>query len=189
MTKLKISLFLLLLLISNIFFHQKSYSADLKIELGKIPQTAKFVNDSLSIWCGSLVKGDDGLFHLFYSIWPKRLGWAWVTNSLVAHAISESQYGPFEHQDFALPRRNADYWDGLCTHNPTIHKFGKKYYLYYMGNTGNDINPNGENKAIEKLNWVHRNNQRIGVAIADNPNGPWTRFDKPVIDVSPDSLA
>ncbi|MFW5756611.1 MAG: glycoside hydrolase family protein, partial [Tangfeifania sp.] len=56
-------------------------------------------------------------------------------------------------------------------------------YLYYMGNTG-DGKSNPDN-----LNWVHRNNQRIGFAIADDPNGPWERFNKPLIDVSPDSLA
>jgi hypothetical protein len=51
-----------------------------------------------------------------------------------------------------------------------------------MGNTGDGaISPT--------LNFVHRNNQRIGVAIADNPNGPWSRLQKPIIDVSPDPSA
>ena len=34
--------------------------------------------------------------------------------------------------------------------------------------------------------WVNRNNQRIGVAVADDPNGPWKRFDKPLIDAKPE---
>ena len=38
-------------------------------------------------------------------------------------------------------------------------------------------------KEREKINWQHRNNQRIGVAVADSPYGPWQRFDKPLIDV------
>jgi hypothetical protein len=33
--------------------------------------------------------------------------------------------------------------------------------------------------------WDNRNHQRIGVAEADSPEGPWRRFDRPVIDVSP----
>jgi len=42
----------------------------------------------------------------------------------------------------------------------------------------------------EKINYVHRNNQRIGVAIADSPAGPWKRLDKPVVDITyNDSLA
>jgi hypothetical protein len=51
-----------------------------------------------------------------------------------------------------------------------------------MGNTG-------DGKITEGLNMTHRNNQRIGVAIADNPAGPWRRADQPLIDVSPDSMA
>ncbi|WP_316793357.1 glycoside hydrolase family protein [Pedobacter frigoris] len=157
--------------------------------MNPIPLSAKFSNDSLSTWCSSVAKDDDGMFHLYYSTWPKRLGWAWVTDSKVSHAVAKSQYGPYKFADVALPVRGAQYWDGLCTHNPTIHKFGKKYYLYYMGNTGDGINPNGDNKAIENLNWTHRNNQRIGVAISDSPYGPWKRFDQPLVDVSKDSTA
>ena len=41
-----------------------------------------------------------------------------------------------------------------------------------------------------QINWLHRNNQRIGVAVAENPNGPWQRFDAPVLDIThEDSLA
>ena len=32
---------------------------------------------------------------------------------------------------------------------------------------------------------MQRNNQRIGVAVADSPRGPWKRMDKPLIDVGP----
>ena len=53
----------------------------------------------------------------------------------------------------------AEYWDGMCTHNPTVHKFNGKYYLYYMGNRGDDVLVSTPEK--EKINWVHRNNQRI----------------------------
>lgn len=163
-------------------------SPDLQIELGKVSKKSIFSNDSLSIWGGSLVKGEDGLYHLFYSQWPKDIGWEWVTYSEIAHATSKSPYGPFEFQDIALPVRGKEFWDGMTTHNPTIHKFDGKYYLYYMGTTGDR-----EIKSVPgkpKLNWQHRNNQRIGVAVADHPNGPWKRFDKPVLDVNKeDSMA
>ena len=160
---------------------------DFSITLGQLNEQAVFRNDSLSIWGGSLVKDDAGLYHLFYSRWPKHLGWAWVTHSEVAHAVSQSPFGPFEHKDVALPVRGTAYWDGLCTHNPTVHRFGDKYYLYYMGNTG-DGKVVGE-PGKPKLNWVHRNNQRIGVAVASHPDGPWERFDEPVLDVSLDTTA
>lgn len=146
--------------------------------------TAKFVDPDYYIWCGSMVKGDDGKYHLLYSRWPRKL-WhhAWVTHSEVAHAVADSPCGPYKHVDVALPARGPEFWDGHCTHNPTVIRARDgKFYLYYMGNRG-DLKLEGK-----KLNMVHRNNQRIGVAVADSPAGPWKRFDKPLIDVTPGGM-
>lgn len=158
-----------------------------KIEFGKVSPKSVFSNDTMSIWGGSLVKGEDNLYHMFYSRWPKAPGWVWVTHSEIAHAVSNSPFGPFKFKDIALPARESSYWDGMDTHNPTVHKFNGKYYLYHMGNTGDKKIVGTPGK--HKLNWLHRNNQRIGVAVANSPNGPWARFDKPLIDVSEDENA
>lgn len=161
---------------------------DYKIEFGKVSKNSIFKNDSLSIWGGSLVKGEDNLYHMFYSQWPKKIGWEWVNYSVISHATATSPFGPFTPKGDALPDRGIEHWDGSTTHNPTVHKFNGKYYLYYMGNMGDKKIVSVPGKA--KINWVHRNNQRIGVAVADNPNGPWKRFDKPVLDITEnDSLA
>lgn len=159
-----------------------------KIEFEEVNPKSVFVNDTLSIWGGSLTKGDDGLYHMYYSRWPKNIGWEWVNYSEIAHATAKSPFGPFTHHDVALPmRKDTTKWDGTTTHNPTILKIKGKYYLYYMGNKGDMKLVSKPGKP--KLNWMHRNNQRIGVAVADNPNGPWTRMDKPVLDVSPNEDA
>lgn len=157
---------------------------DLKSKIQPVSRTAKFINDSSYIWCGSMTRSDkDKKYHLFYSRWNRNNGFhSWVTHSEIAHAVSNSADGPFEFKDVALPPRGAEYWDGMVTHNPNICHFGNKYYLYYMGNRG-------DGKVGSQLNWTHRNNQRIGVAVADNPNGPWKRFDAPVISASNDSSA
>lgn len=160
---------------------------DYKIELGKVSKESVFSNDSLSIWGGSLVKGDDGQYHMFYARWPKKYGWAWVTDSEIAHAVSKSPYGPFTHSDVALTRTDTKSWDSWCTHNPTIHRFDGKYYLYHMGNTGEGEITTSPGKPT--LNWQHRNNQRIGVAVASSPYGPWVRSDEPLLDISIDSTA
>lgn len=160
---------------------------DYQIELGEVSPKSVFVNDTMSIWGGSLVKGEDGFYHMLYAQWPKNIGWEWVNYSVISHAVSESPFGPFKHRGDALPDRGVEFWDGSTTHNPTVHKFNGKYYLYYMGNTGDKKIVSVPGKA--KINWVHRNNQRIGVAVADSPNGPWKRFDKPVLDISQDSTA
>ena len=156
---------------------------DFNAMLQPVPATAKFSDPSFNIWCGSAVKGDDGTYHMFYSRWPRKLGHlAWVTHSEVAHAVSGSPFGPWQHQDVALPARGTNFWDGSCTHNPTVIRINGKFYLYYMGNYGDGV-------LGASLNWVHRNHQRIGVAVADSPSGPWTRFDRPVVDISSDTNA
>ena len=156
---------------------------NLRKEIQPVPRTAVMKDDNYFIWCGTMVKHKD-TYHLFYSRWEKKYGFqAWVTRSEIAHATAPTPFGPFTHKDVALPARGSEYWDGLCTHNPTAYKFGSKYYLYYMGNTGDGDDTPGFNGV---LNWNHRNNQRIGVAVADTPDGPWKRFDKPIIDASED---
>lgn len=145
--------------------------------------TSVFSDPDYNIWCGSVVEGKDGKFHMFYSRWPLATGHnGWVTHSEIARAVSDSPYGPFTHADVVLPERDRSFWDGACTHNPTVVQIGDKYYLYYMGNTG-------DREPTPHLNWQHRNNQRIGVAVADSPEGPWTRFDEPLIDVSDEAGA
>jgi hypothetical protein len=127
------------------------------------------------VWCSSIVRDDNGLYHLFYSRWPEKEGFeAWVTHSEIARATCTSLEGPFTYAGIVFSRTEDDSsWDAGCFHNVTVKRFGEKYYLYYVGNHGN-----GDW-------WEHRNHQRIGVAVADRPEGPWKRFDQPVLDVSP----
>lgn len=156
---------------------------DLHAMLAAVPESAKFIDEEYYIWGGSMVRAADGKCHLLYSRWPRELGHnAWVTHSEIAHAVADKPLGPYHHVDVALPARGADFWDGLCTHNPTVHEFEGRYYLYYMGTTG-------DGRALKQLNMVHRNNQRIGVAVADHPSGPWKRSDTPLIDTSADKDA
>lgn len=141
------------------------------------PRTAVFKMDDYVVWCGTIAKHDDGLYYLLFSRWPKSEGHGgWVTCSEIGYAVSESPIGPFEYRGIALKGSGGENWDADCVHNPTVIKYQNKYYMYYMGNKGN-----GEY-------WNHRNNQRIGVAVSEHPAGPWKRFDKPIIDVTPGSF-
>lgn len=156
-----------------------AHSPEMTIKLGEASRESVLEMDGYFVWGASMTRDDDGLYHIFFSRWKKEYGFnSWVTHSEIAHAVGSDPFGAFEFKDVALPARGAEYWDGLCTHNPTILRIGDKYYLYYMGNTG-DGAPSPEGS----LNWTHRNNQRIGVAVADSPYGPWRRSDKPLIDV------
>ncbi|MBN8219183.1 MAG: glycoside hydrolase family protein [Spirochaetes bacterium] len=142
--------------------------------LQPVPRRAVFKLDDYVVWCGTMARHDDGRYYLIYSRWPKKSGHqAWVTQSEVAVAVAEDALGPYRHERVILAGAGGRAWDRDCVHNPTLLRVGKKYALYYMGNFGN-----GEF-------WDHRNHQRVGVALADHPAGPWKRFDRPVIDVTP----
>lgn len=136
------------------------------------PRKSVFKMDGWYVWCGSSVKGKDGLYYLLFSRWPEGKGFdAWVTNSEIAYAVAFEPLGPYEYRGIAL-KGSGSGWDADVTHNPTVIKNDNKYYMYYMGTRG----PGSW--------WDYRNNQRIGVAVAAHPAGPWERFDKPVLDVS-----
>lgn len=138
---------------------------------------AVFQDDGYLVWCGSVVKGLDGNYYLFYSRWQKELGHdAWVTHSEVAYAVSRNPYGEFIPKGVILKGSGGECWDADVIHNPTVIEAEGKYYMYYMGNYGN-----GEY-------WDHRNHQRVGVAVAENPSGPWERFQQPLVDVTEGSF-
>lgn len=151
------------------------------------PDKHLFQMDGYCVWCNGAIKGEDGKYHLFFSRWPESRGYdAWVTHSEIAHAVADSLMGPYTFQDIAIPHRGNQFWDGDYAHNPHVLKEGGTYYLYYTGNRGSgywyDTADTLKPTPKDKQWWVNRNNQRVGVAVAKSPNGPWTRFDKPLID-------
>lgn len=158
------------------------------LNLGAMVQAAfpdnRMIDEDYHIWGASVVKGDDGLYHMYYSRWARELGhYAWVTHSEVAYAVAEKAEGPYNFVNVALPARGSQFWDGTTTHNPTVFKKNGKYYLYYMGTTS-PVKAKQPTSMKNKDWWIYRNNQRIGVAVSDKPEGPWKRFDKPVLDIS-----
>lgn len=175
---------LLLILLLSISMHTYAQDLDIAKWIQPVPETAKFGLPDYMVWCGSMVKGDDGKYYLFYSRWPRASGhYAWVTESEIAVAVADQPNGPYKHVKVVLPKRDKKYWDADVTHNPTVYKFGKKYYLYYMGTHGTEkfTTPVSMKDAGW---WVYRNNQRIGVAVANSPLGSWKRPDKPTIDTT-----
>lgn len=139
------------------------------------------------VWGSSVVKGEDGKYHMFASRWSKEVGFGnWVTNSEVVHAVSNTPAGPYTFHDVVLPVRGKEYWDGLCTHNPRVVKYGNQYLLYYFGNTYDFPQPNADNPDPGEENWRKAwMNKRLGVAISNSGYGPWKRLDKPVIEPRP----
>ena len=165
---------------------QDYQNSDIDIEsmVQPVPLKNKFTDDKYNIWCGSVTKGTNGKYYMLYSRWLKSGGhYAWVINCEVALARADHLEGPYTHVKVVLPSRGRQFWDGCCTHNPTVMQYQGKYYLYYMGTTGKST-VELPTSMKDPLWWEYRNNQRIGVAVSDDLEGEWTRFDKPVLDIS-----
>ncbi len=141
------------------------------------------------VWGGSVIRGEDGRWHMFYARWPKALKFtAWLVLSEIAHAVAERPEGPYRYVETVLKGRGPGHWDAVTAHNPKIKKFGNKYYLYYISTRG----VSGR-KALEEVArkgyghpkwWLLRNNQRTGVAVSAGLNGPWKRLDAPIVEPS-----
>jgi hypothetical protein len=143
-------------------------------------------------WGSSIVKGEDGKYHLFYAQMSKEIGFSsWLTDGIISHAVADSAAGPYVHKEVVLEGRGPEYWDAYTAHNPRIKFFDGKYYLYYMST-------NTSGRALLETEWeearhagilnefraIVRENQRIGVAVSESINGPWKRFDKPILEPS-----
>jgi lysophospholipase L1-like esterase/predicted GH43/DUF377 family glycosyl hydrolase len=150
-----------------------------------------FRMDGFWVWCGSVIKGDDGKYHMFASRWSNSTGFSpyWLTNSEIVHAVSERAEGPYKFSDVALAPRGAEFWDGQMTHNPAIRKHGDTYLLYYTGTTYKGARPSKDNPVGETdaLKLEAHTGERIGLATSKSPYGPWERLDKPILDVVPNS--
>lgn len=143
--------------------------------------------DDYWVWCGSVIQGDDGKFHMFASRWTMDVPFSpnWVTNSRIVRAVSDTPEGPFQYVEDVLPPRDPKYFDGRMTHNPTIHRIEGQYVLFYVGTTY--AAPEPETLAPPELALEARANQRIGMATAETIEGPWIRRDAPVLEVRPDN--
>lgn len=111
---------------------------------------------------------------------------SWLTNSRVVHAVARHPLGPYTLMDVALgPRTGA--WDGLTQHNPAIQRDAVTgtYLLYYMGSTDNGTVTTGGGACATDPQNKPVCNQRVGLATATDPGGPWTRRNVPLIEPGP----
>jgi beta-xylosidase len=126
-----------------------------------------------NVWCCSPIYAPDGKVHVFYSRWKNEAGHSgWITCCEIAHAVANQPEGPYETVDVALAPRGGTWWDATTCHNPTIHKVGDQYVLFYMGTS--------DGTAYTK---------RTGMAVSDSLYGPWKRTDRPIIEPDPDPTA
>lgn len=155
------------------------------------PVGGGFMQDDHWVWCGSAIRGEDARFHLFAARWPKALPFfaGYLTHSEVVRAVADTPEGPYAFQEVVLPARGSEHWDGQMTHNPTIHRVGDTYLLYYIGATYAGEKP--EAAEVQRLGRRLPQcqecypNIRIGLATASSVYGPWTRAEAPILRTRP----
>ncbi|SHH57293.1 glycoside hydrolase family protein [Clostridium grantii] len=135
-----------------------------------------------NVWGCSPIYDEEGRVHVFFARWLNKydhLGW--VAACEVGHAVANSPEGPYEVLDVALKGSGGDNWDSWSIHNPSVYKVQDKYIMLYMGSDGSKIGATldeiGEMTQEEYKPYFHKlvESKRVGMAIADNLNGPWQR--------------
>jgi hypothetical protein len=91
-------------------------------------------------------------------------------DSEIVRATSTSATGPFEFQEVVIGERDSSYWDANMAHNPTIHKIGDEYVLFYIGSDFTTYREDSEN--LLRL---------VGYARSKSIEGPWERSEQPLI--------
>jgi hypothetical protein len=149
-----------------------------------LPLDGGFQMEDYWVWCGSAIQGDDGLYHMFASRWSKKLPMflGYILSSEIVRAVSEKPEGPYRFVEKILPASSPDAWDGRMAHNPTIHRCGDKFLLFYIGSTFSG-QPNTEN--AQELADLCYAGVRIGVAVADSVCGPWKVLPEPILEPRP----
>ena len=145
-----------------------------------------------STWGGEAVQADDESWHLFAAGFAQNSNLSsWLQQSRVLHGhSSHGPQGPYSFVDVTLGSRSLSYWDGLTQHNPAVQRAADgTYLLFYMGSTQSPsaANVSGGVRAcaLHPRQNVSVCRQRIGLATAQSPAGPWLRKAEPILDVGP----
>lgn len=190
------------LFITAFFALLHAYAQD-DLDLGAMLQKNQdssqiFKSDDYYTWCSSVIKGEDGKYHMFYSRWPhgKRAldddsmnyifdGFSgWLKYSEIAYATADKLEGPYHYVKTILKGTgDKNVWDRYTMHNPQVRKFGKYYYLYYISNSFDSaFTLPGKPRDKKWMHWLQYNcTQKVGVlkaaSLKDLVNG---KFEKPV---------
>lgn len=142
----------------------------------------KFIGEAINepgydIWGSSPIRDEQGNVHLFCARWPSDTPFktAWRYQSEIAHYTSKNPEGPFQFKEVVGKGKDNQKWNSAGFHNPNIRKIDNQYVLVYIANDGSKN---------------HGPNQRIGMLMSKDLNGPWietTNENKPLLSPPLDS--
>ena len=160
-------------------------------KLGKVREDNIFRDSTYFNWCNSIIKGDDGKYHLIYSRWKRDYKFcAWLTHSTIAHAVSDSPCGPFKYVNTLVDFEKKKYKAGdmITAHNPKIKCFNGKYYLYFISTRLDRKISNKELIQTASTGYSHPNwaplrvNQRTFVASANSLDDEFVINPSPLVE-------
>lgn len=136
-----------------------------KQELQPVVKNSGFSMDGYYVWCGSVMKGEDGKYYLFASRWPEGTTFpeGYMSDSEIVLATTDDLDKPFKFERVIIDKREDKYWDSIMAHNPMITKIGDEYVLFYIST----IDGSGEQRCI-------------GYATSKSLDGEWVRADEPI---------
>lgn len=84
---------------------------DLASKMLPAPVNGGFRMEGYWVWCGSVIKGEDGRYHLFASRWKKNqpMHPGWLFGSEIVRAVSDRPEGPYTFQEVVLTARGQQY--------------------------------------------------------------------------------
>lgn len=125
----------------------------------------KFIGEAINepgydIWGSSPIRDEKGNIHVFCARWSSDTPFktAWRFKSEIAHYTSKKPEGPFRFVEVVGKGKDNNTWNSVGFHNPNIKKIDNKYVIVYIANDG-----------VKE----HGSNQRIGMLVSDDINGPW----------------
>ena len=180
----------------DVSFFLKPIPGQVKWEEGKniIKSPALLEDESHFVWGGSVARGPDGRYHMFYAVFdsgPDQPPFqdAWLLSSKIAYAVSDYPDRGFTFQKIVLRGASSsgrpEAWDAQGVHNPHIRQFAEKYYLYYIGSRDPGPRSKGDpGFQLSKRNRIQQL-QQIGVIAADSLddliNGRFVRPGSPLL--------
>ena len=151
----------------------------------------------LSTWGGSVVRGDDNVWHMFAARMVNNCGIAsWLSNSEIVHATADSPTGAFKTQSVIFP---------VWAHEPSVTRAPTgEFVMHFTGNNASGVLPvtggktcvcidgstshatcvTGRNWSVPLLTWM---------SYALDPAGPWSTpvlipSAQPLIDTNMDGV-
>ena len=188
--------FRLLFLIVITFIGSNRITSEQKAFIEKLAPSVKnggFEMKDYWVWGASVIKGEDDKYHMFASRWPKKYPFfnGYIFYSEIVRAVADKPEGPFKFKEVVMKKRGSQFWDGRTTHNPTIHKYGDTYLLFYIGTTFQKDAPGAKlleeplSQEMQDFKRKTYGNLRIGMATSKSVFGPWERKDAPILEPRP----